>query len=90
MAVKWVYIACAIVVALGFCLTLMARVRRDDRVWFDCRAIAESSKTATWRFMTKATPFMDDNTAEKSFAAQLRRSTSSKTEQRKGLGLESR
>ncbi len=73
VVVTWAYIVLAIVLAIGVVLNLVSRVRRDDKVWFDCRAIAESTKTATWRFMMKATPFKDDSMAKKSFIEQLRR-----------------
>ena len=51
----------------------VSRARGDDKVWFDCRAIAESIKTATWRFMMKAAPFRDDSIANQSFITQLQR-----------------
>ena len=70
--VTWTYITLAIVLVIGVLLTLVSRVRRDDDVWFDCRAIAESTKTATWRFMMKAEPFKDDSTSEQSFLENLR------------------
>ena len=71
VAVKWIYIVLAIVLIIGVVLTLISRVRRNDKVWFDCRAIAESTKTATWRFLMKAAPFKDDSTANQSFITQL-------------------
>ena len=71
-AVKWTYIILAIILVIGVVLTLISRVRRDDKVWFDCRAIAESTKTATWRFMMKAAPFKEDSTAAQSFIDRLR------------------
>ena len=72
VAVKWTYIVLSIVLVTGVVLTWVSRVRRDDKVWFDCRAIAESTKTATWRFMMKAAPFKDDSIARQSFIDQLR------------------
>ena len=66
------YIILAIVLVIGIFLTLVSRVRRDDEVWFACRVIAESTKTATWRFMMKAEPFKDDSTSEQSFIERLR------------------
>ena len=36
---------------------LVMRVRRFDRIWFDCRAIAESVKTTAWRYMMCVPPF---------------------------------
>ena len=73
VAVKWTYIVLAIVLVTGVILTWVSRVRRDNKTWFDCRAIAESTKTATWRFMMKAAPFKEDSIARKSFIDQLRR-----------------
>ena len=70
--VKWPYIVLAIILVIGVVLTLVSHIRRDDKVWFDCRAIAESTKTATWRFMMKAAPFKEDNTAEQSFIERLK------------------
>ena len=66
------YIVLAIVLAIGLILNWVSRERRYDKVWFDCRAIAESTKTATWRYMMKAVPFKDDNSAKQSFIEQLR------------------
>lgn len=71
-AVKWAYIILAIILVIGVVLTWVSRVLRDDKVWFDCRAIAESTKTATWRFMMKAAPFKEDSTAEQSFIERLK------------------
>ncbi len=71
-AVKWACIVLAIILVIGVILTLVSHVRRDDKVWFDCRAIAESTKTATWRFMMKAAPFKEDSTAEQSFIERLK------------------
>ena len=72
-AVTWIYGALAIVLAIGVVLTWVSRARGYDKVWFDCRAIAESTKTATWRFMMKAAPFKDDITAEQSFLKNLQK-----------------
>lgn len=73
VAIKWTYVALAIILVIGVVFTLVSRVLRDDKVWFDCRAIAESIKTATWRFMMKAAPFRDDSIANQSFITQLQR-----------------
>ena len=73
IAVRWAYIALAIVLVTGVLLTWVSRVRRDNKTWFDCRAIAESTKTVAWRFMMKAAPFKDDNIARESFIDQLQR-----------------
>lgn len=72
-AVTWIYVVLAIILAIGIVLNLASRVRRYDKVWFDCRAVAETTKTATWRFMMKAPPFNDDNDAEQAFLDRLRK-----------------
>jgi hypothetical protein len=50
---------------------LATRVRHDDWVWFDGRAVAESVKTATWRYMMRAEPFASDATCDREFTQQL-------------------
>ena len=73
VAVTWTYIVLAIIIVIGVILNWVSRGRRYDQVWFDCRAVAESTKTAAWRFMMKAVPFNDDSTARQSFIIQLQR-----------------
>ena len=65
---------CAIVFILliGFAINLGSRVFRHDEKWFACRAIAESTKNATWRFMMKAAPFDDDASVEKTFTSKIK------------------
>jgi len=53
--------ATAVVLALTLILLWISRWRRDEKIWFDCRAIAESVKTATWRYMMRSPPFDDQN-----------------------------
>ena len=72
-AVTWTYAFVAIILLIGVTLAWVSRIRRDDKVWFDCRAIAESTKTAAWRLMMRAAPFKDEDTARKSFIGQLQR-----------------
>jgi hypothetical protein len=38
-------------------LSILLAFRRWDRIWYNGRAVAESIKTRTWRFMMKADPF---------------------------------
>lgn len=68
----WFYTVLAIILVVGVIFTWVSYSRRDDKVWFDCRAIAESTKTATWRFMMKAAPFEDDSTAKQTLVSELR------------------
>jgi len=47
-----------LLVALGF--QLLNRRSSRDRRWFDGRAIAETVKTLSWRYMMRTPPFHDD------------------------------
>jgi hypothetical protein len=66
-------VAISVLLALAIIATLLGRERKLDKIWFDSRAVAESVKTATWRFMMGAPPFQPQPTAniEASFLAEL-------------------
>lgn len=51
--------ALATAVILGSIVTLMwvLEARHYEKTWFDCRAVAESVKTATWRYMMHASRY---------------------------------
>lgn len=51
--------ASAISLLVGLALTTVLRDRNYEQIWFDGRAVAESVKTASWRFMMQAAPFAD-------------------------------
>lgn len=70
--ITWVYTTMAIVLALGLLVLWITRSRQDDKAWFDCRAIAESVKTATWRFMMSAPPFQNTESLDQRFISELR------------------
>jgi len=72
VAQKWVYAAMAVILAVGLLFMWVSRSRQDDKAWFDCRAIAESAKTVTWRYMMKASPFKDEAALNESFISVLR------------------
>lgn len=61
----------AIVLAGSMIAKLVNRQRRDDRDWFDGRAVAETAKTATWRYMMRIEPFDQDATCDREFAREL-------------------
>jgi len=42
--------------------------------WYKARAVAESVKTMTWRFIMRVEPFQDDDSAESLFRDRLRQS----------------
>jgi hypothetical protein len=41
----------------GLILTAAIQIRRPERSWYGCRAIAESAKTLAWRYMTGTEPY---------------------------------
>lgn len=67
----------ALIAAVLFLLSLIVHSNSEYRNfqgrWYQARALAESSKTATWRFMMKAEPFAhhDDNYNITAFRALL-------------------
>jgi len=67
----WTYTSMAIVLAMGLLVLWIGRSRQDDNAWFDCRAVAESVKTATWRFMMIAPPFQNNDAIDKRFVSEL-------------------
>jgi len=50
-------VAGAILLAVSLVLTSAIKIRAPERIWFGGRAVAESVKTVTWRYMTCAEPF---------------------------------
>lgn len=57
---RQVSIFTAIFLALSLVLMWILRVQRYEKIWFDCRAVAESVKTATWRYMMRVPPYDSD------------------------------
>ena len=51
-------------------LAWVAKAREDDKKWFDCRAVAESAKAATWRYMMKMPPY-EHSQSDDRFVASL-------------------
>ncbi|HET9281070.1 MAG TPA: DUF4231 domain-containing protein [Candidatus Angelobacter sp.] len=65
-------VAVAIFLGAGIILTVLASALRFDKTWFDARAVAESVKTATWRYIIKGNPFgLDAPQPEELFIAEL-------------------
>lgn len=61
----------ALLVTLGCSIYLSTK--RPDRYWYSGRAVAESVKTITWRFITRAEPFdTTDDMAQHAFREKLR------------------
>ena len=70
---KWVYVfqLLVLIAALG-CSVYLWGVR-PDRYWYAGRAVAESVKTITWRYVSRAEPFQtEDVIAKNDFKQSLR------------------
>lgn len=70
---KWVFILqlLALICSLG-CSIYLSTVR-PDRYWYAGRAVAESVKTITWRYISKAEPFnTEDDLARSEFKQSLK------------------
>src|SRR5690554_642568 len=69
----------ALVSAILFLVTLgilvFLRVKRPDDIWYNGRAVAESVKTISWRWMMRADPYHDADSLDsvsKDFIRDLR------------------
>jgi len=73
--------ASVIVLAAGLIIVAAARERRYDKRWFDARAVAESAKTLTWRYMMRVPPsFVSEaDFADHTFIGELQAISSSRS-----------
>jgi hypothetical protein len=72
--VKTVFaIVSAVFLTAGIFVTIFVRTTKLERVWYDGRAVAESVKTLTWRYMTGSEPFSlgIDKKADEAFLSSL-------------------
>jgi hypothetical protein len=61
-----------IVIGTAVILRWVNRALRRDKVWFDGRSVAESVKTASWRYMMRAAPFdINANDADGRLVSEL-------------------
>lgn len=69
-------IAAATMFAAGLSLSVLMALRRYERSWYSARAVAESVKTASWRYAMRAEPYAgepDSLEDRKVFASVLRK-----------------
>ncbi len=72
--------ACGALAAAGLFLATLGiliylRVKRPDDIWYNGRAVAESVKTRSWRWMMRADPYeeeLGDEVVSKSFISDLK------------------
>jgi hypothetical protein len=70
--VRWQYAIQAVLLIGAFIAKLANRFRAYDEQWFESRAIAETIKSSSWRYMTGVEPFDGDAaSAEAAFANVL-------------------
>jgi hypothetical protein len=58
-------ISSAFLFLAGLFLLIIILTKKSENKWYTCRTIAESVKTATWRFMMRAEPYKDSNNLNK-------------------------
>jgi len=65
--------ACAIVTSVGLVLTIVIKSKNFEQNWYDGRAVSESIKTRSWRFMMRAEPYdIKDSAADLLFIENLK------------------
>lgn len=63
-----------IALVIGFACTIYLEAIQPQRRWYRARALAESVKTWTWRYVMRAAPFEgEDQSARRKFATSLRK-----------------
>lgn len=67
----------ALLSALLFLITLgiliYLKTNKPDDIWYNGRAVAESVKTLSWKWMMKADPFHEESGSETDFIADLKK-----------------
>jgi hypothetical protein len=64
--------ATGVLAVLGIAMTILIRSRSFEQDWYDGRAIAESIKTRSWRYLTRAEPYeLDDQATETKFIRDI-------------------
>ncbi len=53
-------VAASFLIVLSF-LQMFAQIQKYDKKWFESRAVAESVKVQTWRFMMQVAPYHDSS-----------------------------
>lgn len=70
----WFSIAQAATLLLSLALSVYLAFEQPQRIWYSTRALSESIKTVTWRFMMRAEPYdVADSDARQHFLEVLRK-----------------
>jgi hypothetical protein len=63
-----------IILFIGLSLTVYIAIGKPQQAWYGTRALAESIKTVSWRFMMRAEPYnIEDSEARRHFLVTLRK-----------------
>jgi len=65
------YVTYAIFLFAGLVILLTRSLRKPEQDWYRCRALAESVKTLTLRYVMHATPFQNEQSARSELRNQL-------------------
>jgi len=71
----WIYIISGILLFVSMVITVVLKLRKYEEVWYQGRALAESCKTLTWRYVTCSELFESALSIEKSkeiFVARIK------------------
>lgn len=71
----WIYVISGVLLLVSFTLTLVIRIKKFEDIWYQGRALAESCKTLTWRFITCAESFevnLEKEIVEEKFISRLK------------------
>jgi hypothetical protein len=60
----YIYVISGIILLISFALTLIIRTKKFEDTWYQGRALAESCKTLSWRFITCAKSFESNLTKQ--------------------------
>ncbi|WP_342154602.1 DUF4231 domain-containing protein [Methylorubrum sp. SB2] len=62
-----------VILLIGLCITIYLAIGKPQQSWYGTRALAESIKTITWRYMTRAEPYnVPDADADRNFLSNLK------------------
>jgi len=67
-SMRWYYCAYAVTIAIPFVLLMVRMFMKPEQGWYQARALAESIKTATWKYMMRAEPFPGEQRDQESRA----------------------
>jgi ABC-type transport system involved in cytochrome bd biosynthesis fused ATPase/permease subunit len=56
-ALNWITVLTSILISISTILTILILIVKPEKTWYEGRAIAESTKSLTWKFMMGTKPF---------------------------------